>query len=70
MNIINNSDLEADEKRYLELLARSQADATRALGMLHEPGGIKRSFWHRILLGRAQSILMGLYVQEFRRRRD
>lgn len=70
MNMIDNSDLEADEKRYVELLGRAHVDAQRALDMLYEPGGIKRSLWHRMLLGRAQSILIGLYVQEVGRRRN
>lgn len=44
--------------------------AQRALDALYRPSGIKRSILYRLALGRAQSLLIGLYVQELQRERQ
>lgn len=57
-------------KEYLFHLGQSHVAAQRALDILYERGGPKRSLLVRMLLGRAQSILIGLYVQELSRQRE
>jgi hypothetical protein len=53
---------------FLENLDAAHRCAQRALDALYRPGGPKRSLLYRMLLGRAQSILIGLYVQEINRK--
>ena len=55
-----------DELHYH--LIRAEHHAKKAHDLLYERDGPKRSMWFRLLAGRAQSILMGLYVQEVNRR--
>lgn len=55
-------------QEFLENLNASHICAQRALDALYKPGGPKRSVWYRLLLGRAQSILIGLYTQELKRK--
>lgn len=60
-----------DEERYLEFiqdLDTAHTHAQRALNALYSPSGPKRSILYRIALGRAQSLLIGLYTQELQRR--
>src|SRR4051794_31273234 len=45
-------------------LVRAENHARAAHDLLFKPEGPKRSMWFRMLAGRAQSILIGLYVQE------
>lgn len=54
---------------FLEDLRLAHTHAQRALDFLYKPGGLKRSFIFRATLGRAQSLLIGLYGQELQRRR-
>lgn len=56
-----------EEKLYAHLVV-AQRNAQQALDLLYQRGGPKRSLWYRMLLGRAQSILIGLQVQEASRR--
>lgn len=62
--------LEAERKltEYLENLEIAHTHAQRALDALYTPLGPKRSVLYRMALGRAQSILIGLFVQEQQRR--
>lgn len=53
---------------YLQDLLTAHTCAQRALDALYSPSGPKRSILYRIALGRAQSLLIGLYVQELQRR--
>lgn len=57
-----------DEFRFH--LVRAEHHAQKALDLLYKSPGPKRSLWYRMLLGRAQSILIGLYVQEEGRRNE
>lgn len=57
-----------DELRYH--LVRAEHHARAAHDMMYKSDAPKRSFWFRILIGRAQSILMSLYVQEVNRKVD
>jgi hypothetical protein len=52
---------------YLSNLEQAHISAQNALNTLYERNGPKRSLMVRMLLGRAQSILIGLYVQELGR---
>jgi hypothetical protein len=52
---------------YLSNLDQAHISAQKALNTLYEKGGPQRSLFVRMLLGRAQSILIGLYVQELGR---
>lgn len=56
-------------EKYIEHLGNAHSEAQKALDVLYTRGGPKRSLLCRMLLGRAQSILIGLYVQELGRRR-
>lgn len=56
--------------QYLSNLEQSHIAAQNALNTLYETDGPKRSLLVRMLLGRAQSILIGLYVQELGRQRE
>lgn len=49
-------------------LVRAEQHARQALDVLYSEAGPKRSLWFRMVLGRAQSILMSLYKQELGRR--
>lgn len=51
-------------------LVRAELHARQAHDLLYKPGGPKRSMLFRMLVGRAQSILMSLWVQELGRRRE
>lgn len=51
-------------------LEQAQTHALRALDALYSPSGPKRSVLYRIALGRAQSLLIGLYTQELQRRKQ
>ena len=53
---------------YLRDLDLAHIHAQRALDALYKPSGPKRSILYRMALGRAQSLLIGLYVQELQRR--
>lgn len=55
-----------DELRYH--LVRAEYHARKAHDLLFKPEGPKRSMWFRMLAGRAQSILIGLWVQEVNRK--
>lgn len=55
---------------YLQDLQKAHTHAQRALDALYRPSGPKRSILYRIALGRAQSLLIGLYVQELQRRQQ
>lgn len=60
---------ESPEEELRLNLASAEKHTQRALDLLYEQKGPKRSFWYRATLGRAQSILMSLYMQELRRAR-
>lgn len=64
--------MEGDDSylEYMQDLEIAQRHAQRALDALYRPSGPKRSILYRIALGRAQSLLIGLYVQEIQRRRQ
>lgn len=49
-------------------MVRAEQHARQAHDMLYLAKGPKRSIWFKMTLGRAQSILMSLWVQELRRR--
>jgi hypothetical protein len=56
-----------DQERYREYigdLGQAAESAHKALNALYAPHAPKRSVWHRMALGRAQSILISLYVKE------
>lgn len=55
-----------DELRFH--LVRAEYHARKAHDLLFTAEGPKRSMWFRMLAGRAQSILMGLFVQEVNRK--
>lgn len=60
-----------DSDRYEEYmfnLAQAHVYAERALDVLYDHDGPKRSLLHRMRLGKAQSILIGLYVKEVNRK--
>lgn len=61
---------EAEElyDNYMKHLESAHTEAQKALDALYARGGPKRSLLCRMLLGRAQSILIGLYAQEVDRR--
>lgn len=52
---------------YIANLEQAHISAQKALNTLYERDGPKRSLLCRMLLGRAQSILIGLYMQELGR---
>lgn len=54
--------------QYLADLKCAHRCSQRALDALYTASGPKRSIFYRMLLGRAQSILMGLYAQEQQRK--
>lgn len=58
---------ETDELHFH--LVRAERHAQTALDLLYKPDGAKRSMWFRAALGRAQSILMSLYVRDLKTRR-
>lgn len=49
-------------------LHRAEQHARQAHDLLYLEEGPKRSIWFKMAVGRAQSILMSLYVQELRRK--
>lgn len=49
-------------------LVRAEQHARHAHDMLYAGAGPQRSMWVRMMLGRAQSILMSLWTQELRRK--
>lgn len=55
-------------KQFIQDLDLAHTHAQRALEALYSRSGPKRSYLYRIALGRAQSLLIGLYVQEIQRR--
>lgn len=57
-------------REFYEDLEAAQTCSQRALNALSAPDGPKRSFFYRMLLGRAQSILASLVAQEARRKED
>lgn len=57
-------------EEYLRNLQTAHTCAQRALDALYSPSGPKRSILYRIALGRAQSLLIGLHVQELQRRKQ
>lgn len=58
-----------NHKLYLTHLELAHTSAQKALDILYDPNGPKRSLLTRMLIGRAQSILIGQYVQEVERQR-
>ena len=56
-------------EEFLANLEISHIHAQKAYDALFRPDGPKRSYLYRSLLGRAQSILISLYVQEISRKR-
>jgi len=70
--ILTSSSADLDRNvfvEYLEDLGKAQIFAQRALEALYSPSGPKRGFYTRIVLARAQKLLMGLYVMEIKRER-
>lgn len=65
--IMDEFENSTDELHYH--LARAEHHARAAHDLLFKPEGPKRSMWFRMLTGRAQSILIGLYVQELSRKK-
>lgn len=57
-------------REFIEDLEAAQTLSERALNALYAESGPKRSIMYRILLGRAQSILMSLVVQETKRKEN
>lgn len=57
-------------QEYMKHLETAHTHAQRALDALYSPLGPKRSILYRIALGRAQSLLIGLYTQELQRRKQ
>jgi hypothetical protein len=57
-----------DEYHYN--LVRAEQHSQQALNVLYSRDGPKRSLWVRMALGRAQSILMSLWVQELRKKKN
>lgn len=55
------------EELLIYNLVRSQIHARQALDLVYNYDGPKRSIWYRVVLGRAQSILMSLVVRELGR---
>lgn len=55
-------------REFIEDLEAAQTLSERALNALYAESGPKRSIFYRMLLGRAQSILMSLVVQEAKRK--
>lgn len=53
---------------YMFNLDCAYRHAQQALDALYRTQGPKRSFWHRMALGRAQSILISMYVKEMKRK--
>ena len=51
-------------EEYLENLSAAHVCAQKALDYLYRDDGPKRSVFYRLALGRAQSILIGLYSKE------
>lgn len=55
------------EEELVYHLTSAQQHAQEALNALYDrSSGVKRSLWYRMVLGRAQSILMSLLVRELR----
>lgn len=54
-------------REFHEDLQAAHTCAQRALNTLYAEDGPKRSFWYRWSLGRAQSILIRLYMREMKR---
>lgn len=57
-------------EEYMESLQQAHIHAQRALDALYKPGGPKRGIYTRILLGRAQSTLISLYVLELKQKKN
>lgn len=55
---------------FVQDLELAHTHALRALEALYSPSGPKRSILYRMALGRAQSLLIGLYAQELQRRKQ
>lgn len=51
-------------REFRENLGKAAEHARVALDLLYQKNGPRRSFLFRGALGRAQSILLGLYIQE------
>lgn len=58
------------EDEFLENLAAAHVCAQRALDALYRENGPKRGFWYRRALGKAQNILIKLYIKEQNRREE
>lgn len=59
---------EVVKQEFLEDLQAAHICSQRALNALYDEYGPNRSLWYRMLLGRAQSILISLYQQELKRK--
>lgn len=57
-------------REFYEDLEAAQTCSQRALNALYAPEGPKRSIFYRMLLRRAQNILMSLVTQEAKRKED
>lgn len=57
-------------KEFRIHLEKAHTHAQRALDMLYQGDGPRRGFFYRVALGRAQSILIGLSVQENQRKKN
>lgn len=58
------------EEQFIQDLELAHTHALRALDALYRPRGPRRGVFYRIALGRAQSLLIGLYKQELQRRKQ
>lgn len=68
MLLANRFEDTTDELRFC--LRVAERHAQRAYELLFRRDAPKRSMWFRMLTGRAQSILMSLYVQEVNRKQE
>lgn len=57
-------------EEYMEALEQAHIHAQKALQALYKPGAPKRGIYTRILLGKAQSALISLYVIELRQKKN
>lgn len=55
-------------EEYVDHLNDAHIAAQKAYNLLYERGGPKRNFWVRWILGHAQSLLIGLYIDELKRK--
>ena len=63
-------DIIYEEEGFIYHLIQAQQHSQQALDLIYHPDGPKRSLWYRMVLGRAQSILMSLTVRELGNRKE